>query len=84
MYNLYAVTGNEDYLRTGHNFNHWQWTSPLAIGEDDLDGSHGTCLQRALECAPHDSSMHRTRALFGVACSLPHESHWRPRGPMRA
>jgi len=41
LYNLYAVTGNEAYLKTGLMFNHWQWTSPLAIGEDDLDASYG-------------------------------------------
>ena len=41
MYNLYAVTGTESYLKTGQKFNHWQWTSPLAIGEDDIDASHG-------------------------------------------
>eukprot|EP00041_Stephanoeca_diplocostata_P030284 m.912521 g.912521 ORF g.912521 m.912521 type:complete len:893 (+) comp23727_c0_seq18:76-2754(+) len=41
MYNLYAITGTEAYLRTAELFNHWQWTAPLAIGLDDLDGSHG-------------------------------------------
>ena len=41
LYNLYAVTNNESYLKTGFKFNHWQWTSPLAIGNDDLDASHG-------------------------------------------
>jgi hypothetical protein len=29
------------YLATGKLFNHWQWTAPLAIGDDDLDASHG-------------------------------------------
>jgi hypothetical protein len=41
MYNLYDVTGTESYLSTGKKFNHWQWTAPLAIGEDDIDASHG-------------------------------------------
>ena len=34
MYNLYDVTGTEAYLSTGLKFNHWQWTAPLAIGDD--------------------------------------------------
>ncbi len=41
LYNLYAVTGDPAHLRTGKYFNHWQWTAPLAIDQDDLDGSHG-------------------------------------------
>ena len=41
MYNLYAVTGTAAYHATGLRFNHWQWTAPLAIGDDDLDASHG-------------------------------------------
>ena len=41
MYNLYEVTGTEKYLETGKHFNHWQWTAPLAIGDDDIDASHG-------------------------------------------
>jgi len=41
LYNLYAVTGNASHLRAGEWFNHFLWTAPLAIGVDDLDGSHG-------------------------------------------
>ena len=41
MYNLYDATGDESFLATGKKFNHWQWTAPLAIGEDDIDASHG-------------------------------------------
>lgn len=38
---LYELTGNVSHLRAGLRFNHWQFTSPLALGRDDLDGSHG-------------------------------------------
>ena len=41
MYNLYEVTGKQTYLTTGLKFNHWQFSAPLAIGDDDLDASHG-------------------------------------------
>jgi DUF1680 family protein len=41
LYNLYALTNDPNHLKTGLYFNHWQWTAPLAIGEDDLDASHG-------------------------------------------
>ena len=41
MFNLYELTGNASYLRAGLRFNHHQWTAPLAIGQDNLDGSHG-------------------------------------------
>ena len=44
MYNLYDVTGTEAYLETGKKFNHWQWTAPLAIGADDIDGKLSACL----------------------------------------
>ena len=41
LYNLYAITGDPSHLSTGRRFNHYQWTAPLAIGVDVLDGSHG-------------------------------------------
>jgi DUF1680 family protein len=43
LYNLHDATGGTTpaYLETGQLFNHWQWTAPLAVGDDDLDGSHG-------------------------------------------
>jgi len=41
LYNLYAITGKENYRRTGLHFNHWQWTAPLAAGLDDLGGDFG-------------------------------------------
>ena len=41
LYNLYGLTGDATHLATGLRFNHWQWTAPLAVGLDDLDGSHG-------------------------------------------
>lgn len=41
MYNLFAVTGTEEYVQTGNLFNHWRFSAPLAAGQDDLDASHG-------------------------------------------
>ena len=41
MFNLYELTGNASHLKAGLRFNHYQWTAPLAIGQDNLDGSHG-------------------------------------------
>lgn len=41
LYNLYGITGDPDHLKTGQYFNHYQWTAPLAVGQDDLDASHG-------------------------------------------
>jgi len=41
LYNLYAITGDSNHLVLGKYFNHYQWTAPLAIGQDDLDASHG-------------------------------------------
>ena len=38
FYNLYAITKDPLHLRTGQRFNHWQWSAPLAVGQDDLDG----------------------------------------------
>ena len=40
-YELYSLTKNSVYLKTAHRFNHWQWTAPLAVGRDNLDGSNG-------------------------------------------
>jgi len=40
MLNMYAATGNEDYLTAGYAFNHWAWSAPLAVGVDDLAGNH--------------------------------------------
>lgn len=52
LYNLYAVTGEASYLTTAELFNHFQWTAPLAIGEDDLGGAFGNdgerCITHAL------------------------------------
>jgi DUF1680 family protein len=41
LFNLYAITKDPKHLQAAYRFNHWQWTGPLAIGQDDLDGSHG-------------------------------------------
>jgi DUF1680 family protein len=38
--NLYAVTGNAEYLRVAHKFDHKALFDPLAHGEDSLDGLH--------------------------------------------
>lgn len=38
MFNLYELTGNTSHLKAGLRFNHYQWTAPLAIGHDNLDG----------------------------------------------
>jgi len=40
LYNLYAVTQDADHLKTGYYFNHYVWTSPLAINIDNLSGNH--------------------------------------------
>jgi hypothetical protein len=39
--NLYAVTGNLDYLKTAFKFNHKKLFDQWAAGEDKLDGLHG-------------------------------------------
>jgi len=39
--NLYAVTGNPDYLTTAFKFNHQKLFDQWAAGEDKLDGLHG-------------------------------------------
>jgi len=39
--NLYAVTGNPDYLKTAFKFNHKKLFDQWAAGEDKLDGLHG-------------------------------------------
>ena len=41
FYNLYAITNNHIHLAAGLRFNHHQWTVPLAVGIDNLDGSNG-------------------------------------------
>ena len=39
--NLYAVTGNNDYLDLAKAFEHRAVLDPLAVGEDTLNGLHG-------------------------------------------
>ena len=38
--NLYAVTGNTNYLQLARNFNHERVLGPLERGEDKLNGLH--------------------------------------------
>jgi len=40
MLNLYTITGNANHLAAARRFNHWSWSAPLAIGEDDLTNEH--------------------------------------------
>jgi uncharacterized protein len=40
LYNLYAVTGVQDYAETAHRFDHEQLFAPLAEGRDELTGLH--------------------------------------------
>ena len=32
LFNLYALTKDDDHLTTGRYFNHWSWSAPLAAG----------------------------------------------------
>ena len=41
LFGLYELTGNRTHLEAALRFNHHQWTTPLALGQDNLDGSHG-------------------------------------------
>eukprot|EP00854_Cymbomonas_tetramitiformis_P028201 gene28201-34913_t len=40
LFNLYDITGNPTYIKTGRYFNHWVWSAPLAAGVDDLNHNH--------------------------------------------
>jgi uncharacterized protein len=40
LYNLYAVTGVQDYVEAAHRFDHEQLFGPLADGRDELKGLH--------------------------------------------
>ena len=40
LYNLYAVTGNSEYLELGHRWDHKAFFDPLAEGRDELQGLH--------------------------------------------
>lgn len=40
LYNLYAVTGVQDYADAAHRFDHEQLFGPLAEGRDELKGLH--------------------------------------------
>jgi len=40
LFNLYAITNDQDMLTAAYYFNHWSWSSPLAAGVDDLAGNH--------------------------------------------
>jgi uncharacterized protein len=50
--NLYAVTGNQEYLRVSRKFDHKRIFDPLARGEDPLDGVHAnTQIPKAIGAA---------------------------------
>jgi DUF1680 family protein len=50
--NLYAVTGNEKYLRTSRKFDHHKIFDPLARGDDPLNGVHAnTQIPKAIGAA---------------------------------
>ena len=38
--NLYALTGNKEYLAMARRFDQKRYVEPLALGEDKLDGEH--------------------------------------------
>ena len=40
LFNLAAITGDEQWITTAYYFNHWSWSSPLAADVDDLPGNH--------------------------------------------
>jgi hypothetical protein len=40
LWRLAALTGDAQWADTAGYFNHWAWTAPLAVGEDDLAGNH--------------------------------------------
>jgi DUF1680 family protein len=50
--NLYALTGNEEYLRIAQTFDHKRIFDPLARGEDPLNGVHAnTQIPKAIGAA---------------------------------
>src|SRR5215467_13198701 len=50
--NLYAATGNEEYLRVSRKFDHKRIFDPLAHGEDPLNGVHAnTQIPKAIGAA---------------------------------
>src|SRR5919201_2068969 len=50
--NLYAVTGDPEYLRVARKFDHRRIFDPLARGEDPLDGLHAnTQIPKAIGAA---------------------------------
>ena len=42
LFNLAAITGDDQWTVTAYYFNHWTWSAPLVVGIDDLDGNHVT------------------------------------------
>lgn len=69
LYNLYGVTGNSSHLEAGRYFNHWQWTAPLAVGLDDLDGSHGNTYGRFARAWHAHASIRTHNMLRGLSPS---------------
>lgn len=40
LFNLYAITGNEEYAQLARQFSHHSFFDPLAADQDDLPGQH--------------------------------------------
>ncbi|HWG58963.1 MAG TPA: beta-L-arabinofuranosidase domain-containing protein [Candidatus Acidoferrales bacterium] len=52
LYNLYGITGKEEYLETGHRFDDKVVFDPLAAGQDKLNGLHAnTNIPKIIGCA---------------------------------
>src|SRR5262249_6943237 len=65
--NLYAVTGNQEYLRVSRKFDHKRIFDPLARGEDPLNGVHAnTQIPKAIGAA-RDYEMTGEKRYYDVA-----------------
>lgn len=50
LWRLSRITGDAQWQETAAYFNHWSWTAPLSVGEDDLSGNHGNTQCVASSC----------------------------------
>jgi DUF1680 family protein len=65
--NLYGITGNEEYLRVAHRFDHKRIFDPLASGQDPLDGLHAnTQIPKAIGAA-REYELSGDRRYFTIA-----------------